>query len=64
MTTDEGPFVVQEVASGDKPYWICTDPSTGIGVGGTVSREAAEDVCRALNAAYWRGRNHAKASEA
>ncbi len=56
---DGGPFVVQECIDGnDRPYFVATDPSTGIMCGGKVYHQEAEANARAMNAAYFLGRSH------
>lgn len=59
VSPQDGPFVVQEVIDGnDRPYFVATDPTTGITCGGKVYRQEAETQQKAMNAAYWLGRSH------
>ena len=60
ISPSDGPFVVQEQVGlpGDRIVFSAVDPSTGITTGAYAERERAEGDARAMNAAYWLGRNH------
>lgn len=66
MPTSDGPFIVKEEIGlpGDRRYWLCSDPLSGICIGGTHTREASEDYQHALNAAYCLGRDQANLMDA
>lgn len=56
---DFGPFVVQETPSADgKTYYVSIERDSGIVTTGRVSRGEADADRKALNAAYWLGREH------
>ena len=57
---DFGPFVVQETPSADgTTYYVAIDKDSGIVSTGRASRGEADADRKALNAAYWLGREHA-----
>lgn len=56
---DFGPFVVQETPSADgTTYYVAIDKDSGIVSTGRASRGEADADRKALNAAYWLGREH------
>ena len=60
QSADFGPFVVQETPSAeDATYYVAIDRESGIVATGRATRGEADADRKALNAAYWLGREHA-----
>lgn len=55
---DFGPFEVRETAGDVGTYYIAIDPNTGICATGRQSRGEADADRKALNSAYWCGRDN------